>query len=273
MLLLRIGDEGEPVAAIEQALADDGAVLAIDGIFDQETENAVRVFQAAKSLHVDGIVGNDTIRAMGLDWPTLDPSGFRAEVVRIAGAEWRRWHPGGTKLVETDPTMTSVLQDYYATGIGKHVDAADLQDSDWQAEHFWSAVFISWVMRQAGAGSRFRYAASHQRYIAAAKANREAGDVNNPFWAFRLDELPPEVGDLVGAGRGNSGATYANIAEGHFDCHVDIVTAVSGTDLTVIGGNVGQSVGRTTVQTSHGFVDTTAPDQDEYFAVIRIQDF
>src|ERR671917_24680 len=167
MLLLRMGDEGEPVTA------------------------------------------------MGLDWPTLDPSGFRAEVVRIAGAEWRRWHPGGTKLVETDPTMTSVLQDYYATGIGEHVDAADLQDSDWQAEHLWSAVFISWVMRQAGAGSRFRYAASHQRYIAAAKANREAGDVNNPFWAFRLDELPPEVGDLVGAG--NSGATYANIAEGHFD--------------------------------------------------------
>jgi hypothetical protein len=273
VLVLRIGDEGEPVAAVQQALADGGAALAVSGVFDADTEAAVREVQAANDLDVDGVVGNDTIEALGLDWATVDPPGFRGEIVRVAEREWSRWHPGGTKLVETDPAVTSVLQGYYRVGIERHVDAADLQSATWQSTHFWSAVFISWVMRTVGAGRRFEYSAAHQRYIAAAKRNRLDTDVNNPFWAYPLDELPPEVGDLVCTGRDASGATYENIDNGRRACHVDIVTAVDGDVLEVVGGNVGQSVGRKRLRTSAGFVDTSAPRQGEYFAVIRIEDF
>lgn len=35
----------------------------------------------------------------------------------------------------------------------------------------------------------------------------------------------------------------------------DVVVAIEGDVLKVIGGNVGQTVGRTSVRTSHGFVD------------------
>jgi hypothetical protein len=128
-------------------------------------------------------------------------------------------------------------------------------------------------MRSVGAGRHFAYSAAHQRYIAAAKRNRLDTDVNNPFWAFPLDELPPEVGDLVCTAREASGATYENIDDGHRACHVDIVTAVDGDGLKVIGGNVGQTVGRKELHTSAGFIDTNAPHQDEFFAVIRVQDF
>jgi hypothetical protein len=273
VLALKIGDDGEAVAAVQQALADGGAALTVSGVFDQDMDAAVRQFQSARNLHVDGVVGKNTIDALGLDWATVDPPGFRREIARVAEREWARWHPNGTKLVETDPAMTGVLQTYYRIGVERHIDAADLQSAAWQSTHFWSAVFISWVMRSVGAGRHFAYSAAHQRYIAAAKRNRLDTDVNNPFWAFPLDELPPEVGDLVCTAREASGATYENIDDGHRACHVDIVTAVDGDGLKVIGGNVGQTVGRKELHTSAGFIDTNAPHQDEFFAVIRVQDF
>jgi hypothetical protein len=273
VLALKIGDDGEAVAAVQQALADGGAALTVSGVFDQDMDAAVRQFQSARNLHVDGVVGKNTIDALGLDWATVDPPGFRREIARVAEREWARWHPNGTKLVETAPAMTGVLQTYYRIGVERHIDAADLQSAAWQSTHFWSAVFISWVMRTAGAGDRFAYSAAHQHYIAAAKHNRLDTNVNNPFWAFPLQEVPPEVGDLVCTGRRSSGASYENIDDGQRACHVDIVTAIDGDVLKVIGGNVGEAVGRKRLITSAGVIDLGAPDQDEYFAVIRIQDF
>lgn len=71
--------------------------------------------------------------------------------------------------------MTATLQEYYRTGVGITVTASDLQSSSWQAGHPWSAVFISWVMRQAGAGSAFAYSTAHREYVGAAKRNAESG--------------------------------------------------------------------------------------------------
>ena len=273
MLSLRLGDQGLPVGRVQQRLADAGANLVVSGVFDARTDAAVRAFQAERKLRVDGIVGNATIAALGLDWIAVDPLGFRTEIVRIAEREWGRWHVNGTKLVETDPAMTSVLQGYYRTGIGRAVDAVDLQDAGWQFAHPWSAVFISWVMRTAGAGRRFAYSAAHQRYIAAAKANRLGADVDNPVWAFPIGELAPAAGDLACKGRRNSGASYENIDDGPRQSHVDVVVAVDGDAVMTIGGNVDQTVGRKRVRTSGGLVDVTAAGQHEYFAVIRVQQF
>jgi hypothetical protein len=272
VLLLRVGDEGAPVAAVQQALAAGGADVPIDGVFAAKTDAAVRAFQSRKGLRVDGVVGNRTIAALGLDWVTVDPAGFRAAIVRIAEREWARWHVNGTRLVETDPVMTSVLQGYYRTGVDRDVDAVNLQNAQWQREHPWSAVFISYVMRSAGAGRRFAYSAAHQRYIAAAKANRLGAHAANPMWAFSIDELRPEVGDLVCKGRENSGATYENIDVGPRQCHADIVVAVDGSSLQAIGGNVAHAVGRKVLRTSGGFVDLGTAGQHEYFAVIRVQE-
>jgi hypothetical protein len=270
MLLLKLGDEGPSVAAVQRALAAAGASVPVTGTFDRRTEDAVRGLQRSSGLAVDGIVGNGTIAALGLDWVTVDPGGFRAEIVRIAEREWRRWHVNGTALVETDPAMTAVLQGYYRVGVGRSVAARDLQSASWQQAHPWSAAFISWVMRIAGAGDRFAYASAHQRYIAAAKRNRLAGDRGNTLRAYRIDELAPAVGDLLCTARANSGATYENIDAGPRSCHVDIVVAAGSETLTAIGGNVGHSVGRKLLRTVVGLIDVTAERQHDYFAAIRI---
>lgn len=66
MRLYRIGDEGEPVRDIQDRLSALGFGANRDdlGTFGAGTESAVRTFQAARGLGVDGIVGPDTWRAM-----------------------------------------------------------------------------------------------------------------------------------------------------------------------------------------------------------------
>lgn len=60
--ILRPGDEGEPVAALQEALADLGFYTgAGEGLFDEATEEAVRLFQRDYRLAVDGKAGPRTL--------------------------------------------------------------------------------------------------------------------------------------------------------------------------------------------------------------------
>ena len=189
----------------------------------------------------------------------------------MAEQEYRRWRPSGNaSLVETDPAATPIQEDYYRTGVGMTVTAAQLQSASWQQAHPWSAVFVSWVMKQAGAGSAFAYSPAHQNYIRAARRNRLERNTANPFWAFRVTEIAPRVGDLVCTARDHSGATYDNIADRQGrKTHCDIVTAVRPGEIRVIGGNVRQNVDAKILRTLPDGRLRLEGKQAGYFAVIR----
>ena len=289
-------------AALNSAL---GLRLPVNGVMNAQTRSAVRLFQERRGLAVNGRVGPETESALreagaaaapgGEPPPGRAPAGdagefewevdpyhvpsrvawdstavpsvksvkaLRSAIVRIAEQEAARWKDGAIR--ELDPEIRTVLQDYWKTGPGLSFTAAQIGSKAFQASHPWSAAFISSVMRKAGAGKAFKYAASHSVYISAAKANRIA-DNANPFKAYRLNELAPRVGDLICRSRAGSGATYDNIHPG-METHCDIVTAVKPGALTVIGGNVDNSVKRRIVHTdSLGRVI-----QPLAFAVIRV---
>jgi Uncharacterized protein conserved in bacteria (DUF2272)/Peptidase M15 len=207
------------------------------------------------------------------------PTGsLRARIATIAEEERTRWGDG--KRTETDPALTPTLQDYYRTGVGLTISAADLQSSAWQNDHPWSAVFISWVMQRAGAGTGFEYSPAHRVYVAAAKRNALGRDATKPFWAYPITQAVPEVGDLVCAGRRPapnatcSGATFDNVDDGRQrSMHCDIVVAVdrAGRKLTAVGGNVSQSVKSKTVAIdARGHVLPGTGCQ--YFAVVKVLD-
>ncbi len=65
-MALRIGSSGSAVTRLQQQLLaagfDPGG---IDGHFGQQTRSAVIAFQRARGLGVDGIAGNETLRAIG----------------------------------------------------------------------------------------------------------------------------------------------------------------------------------------------------------------
>ena len=90
--------------------------------------------------------------------------------MRIANQELARWGKGTIK--ETDPRLRQTLQDYWKTGAGLNYSEDQLGDPAFQNVHPWSAAFISWVMKTAGAGNAFKYSAAHAVYTRAAKENR-----------------------------------------------------------------------------------------------------
>ena len=58
---LKYGSRGEAVRKLQQALIDQGYLKgSADGVFGNKTENAVRAFQKAKKLKVDGLAGKKT---------------------------------------------------------------------------------------------------------------------------------------------------------------------------------------------------------------------
>lgn len=66
--VLRKGDQGDDVRQVQEKLIAAGFPVqgGADGKFGQHTEDAVRAFQAAKGLNVDGAVGPNTRAALGL---------------------------------------------------------------------------------------------------------------------------------------------------------------------------------------------------------------
>jgi hypothetical protein len=198
------------------------------------------------------------------------PSPLCAAIARVGLEHYRRWRPGGGRaLVETSRAASPILREYYHVGIGMTVTDAQMQDVAYQAAHPWSAVFVSYVMRTAGAGPAFTYSAAHQTYIRAARQNRLRGNTANPFWAFRPTEVAPKIGDLVCAARANSAATYDNIGDPQPRAtHCDVVTEVRPGRIRVIGGNVGQTVGQKWLQTLPDGRLSVVGAQRQFFAVI-----
>jgi hypothetical protein len=244
------------------------------------------MFQTRQGLCVSGVVSGQTKQAIFRAVSRL-ASPQAAEplpdaIVRVVQAQLPRWQgPGGTWLRETEPAATPILQEYYRDGVCELPSAAQLQSATWHSANYWSAVFVSWVMRSAGAGITFRYHTAHRVYIRAARRNRLDGNAASPFWAYRATEVAPLPGDVVCRSRGGPPvATYDNIAQNQqWAAHCDIVISspqsgqilVAGGNVAIPGGNPNE--GRTAAQRPlrvrpDGLLQLDG-NQARYFAVIR----
>lgn len=111
----------------------------------------------------------------------------------------------------------------------------------------WSAVFVSWCVKQAGATkSEFKFSARHSSFVHAAIANATAN--TGVFRGHPITDYAPKIGDILQNNR--SGNTFDfNYARTHnaYESHSAIVMEVGldnkGRYLRTIGGNEGDSVG------------------------------
>ncbi len=62
--ILQLGARGSQVSTLQESLAVAGFRSGVNGIFDEATQNAVKRFQQAKGLTVDGVVGSQTRAAL-----------------------------------------------------------------------------------------------------------------------------------------------------------------------------------------------------------------
>lgn len=84
------GSRGDEVTAIQRALSERGYYYAgIDGIYGKSTENAVINFQKDNGLRIDGIAGNETLAALGIEGGGSYNSADYQLLARIISAEAR----------------------------------------------------------------------------------------------------------------------------------------------------------------------------------------
>jgi hypothetical protein len=127
---------------------------------------------------------------------------------------------------------------------GKHDAYGVVFPASQDGEYAWSAAFISYVMRIAGAGVRFPYSQNHATYINIAKQMAEGVTSGWAVYAERPENYAPLPGDLICLGRGRSARLrYDNLPTPNpFPGHCDIVTARQPGQIAVVGGNVDDAV-------------------------------
>jgi hypothetical protein len=157
-------------------------------------------------------------------------SNFKKKLVNLANEELAKW--AGKK--EGNQTTIQELRNYWKQGA--KVTASD----NFYINNAWSAAFISYLMRMAGAGDKFKYSQRHSEYIQASKQNRK----NNikTFQGFRKNEQPVSIGDLICYPR-QEGITYDTA--GNYYAHCDIVTDIKPGTAVTVGGNVSDTVKNT----------------------------
>lgn len=67
-----MGTNSDYVTAWQQLLNDQGFNVVVDGVFGAETETATTQFQRRELISVDGVVGQQTISAMGKYYDMFD---------------------------------------------------------------------------------------------------------------------------------------------------------------------------------------------------------
>jgi hypothetical protein len=215
----------------------------------------------------------------------------RDAAVAIALREWRLFgcpvddDPPGTRpppLPDAKPERVEGLWqrvgEYWWLGLnagsrdarwtGKHDAQGHVFPAADDAAFAWSAAFISYVMRIAGAGTRFPYAAGHYVYINDARLV-SLGRAGWVVSAQRLEDYAPLTGDLICFSRTPTPVRFDDLPAGRFPAHCAIVVDREPGALDVIGGNVDDAVTLTHVPVTPA--GTLAPDaRYPWFVVLRV---
>jgi hypothetical protein len=205
----------------------------------------------------------------------------REAVVAIALREWRAFGSAVDPAESPEKPERAIglwqrIGDYWwlgldrgdpeATFTGKHDDRGTVFPPEQDGDYAWSAAFVSYVMRMAGAGTGFPYNGNHHVYIRAALR----GDAALTIAAERAEDYAPRLGDLVCVGRAdNAGLRFDDAKQMRsFKSHCDIVVETGSPEgIAVLGGNVSDTVAWRRFPTGP---DGRLSDPGQYLAVLRL---
>ena len=178
-------------------------------------------------------------QADGVTRAPTPQTAYVTALVAIASAEYEAYHG----ISESDEPLRSRI-DTYCTGIGI-APPSDI------AAFPWSATFVSWCIKTAGATAQdFTFDPTHAVFVRAAIAN--ADSQVGVFRARPVENYVPRIGDLIHRNRSGGAITYAQARDrSDYPSHSAIVVDVGEDQLgrfaTTVGGNEHDSVRKTRV--------------------------
>ncbi|MFT4503159.1 DUF2272 domain-containing protein [Caballeronia sp. 15711] len=185
-------------------------------------------------------------------------SKFHTRVAEAALAEFEQFHT----RKEWDKELTARIKQYWA----------DVGLTFERVEKPWSAVFVSFCVKKAGATKEdFSFSARHSRFVHDAIANAISG--TGVTRGYEAHSYAPQVGDIIQNNRDGNAFTFKNATEqSRYESHSAIVVILldeGGKKYAVtVGGNESNSVGRAKVElTPEGFIKDKS---DHYIAIVHI---
>lgn len=184
-----------------------------------------------------------------------------SEIVRYARRELRRY--GGCD--ENIEPLNSRIGEYW-NYLGLNFNGTD-------SDQYWSAAFVSFVVRRAGAEGSFAYSRRHSAYVYRAIRDREEG-IPGRFWGYRPQDLAISPGDILAMNQGRSRAISFEEARhsSRYPSHCDIVVGAAANGFETIGGNVGAppgTIGTKTFVWERGRLVRADNPEQQVFAVLR----
>lgn len=188
-VVLHPGARGHLVWDLQVALQDNGFDgVSLNSHFDAETEVAVRAFQSANDLTVDGVVGEKTAAALGLNLRAPRPAWYVrlgrwvwATLALVAGAVWNFL----SAMIDAAGAAISWLASQGMSFWHMLVKlASDLPSTVWMAAGGVLIVLVAIV-----AASRSGYAVQLQR---PARASRLVAQVAQPAQHSAPEPAPPQ---------------------------------------------------------------------------------
>ena len=157
---------------------------------------------------------------------------FSKKLAAIALGQYKTFR----NMDEAEPKLSKQIKKYW-TDLGKTFESVEIA---------WSAVFVSWCVKEAGASStEFRFSERHSSFVYRAIENT----TNNTgvFKGRKITEYSPKIGDIIHNNRsGNKfDFTYAKTHDS-YESHSAIVTETGEDDqghyVITVGGNEGDSI-------------------------------
>ena len=206
----------------------------------------------------------------------------RQDAVAIALREWRLFgsavdDEGAPQVQKPErlPGLWERVGEYWWIGLdatapevswtGKHDAQGRVFSASVDGDYAWSAAFISYVMRIAGAGARFPYSANHATYVNAAAAGKMP-----ILRAHAPTGYAPKPGDLLCRTREWAGyLRFNDLPTGYlWPGHCDIVVGIESKDIAVVGGNVRDEVHMRHLPLT---ADGTLPADSGLLAVLEVR--
>ncbi|TDH23984.1 DUF2272 domain-containing protein [Segetibacter sp. 3557_3] len=209
-----------------------------------------------ESVSISGDTTEGQTRRRWMDGVPADMVAFKSNIARVASSEYNFWHTGGPHpgeaYWETDSHVQPRLIDYWMSAYAVNATNGVVPSNPLTREQAlakiaareaWSAAFICYIIRTNGITNNdvFLRSIRHVNFIRNAKLSRDTRAFNNPFWAVRINEYAPQLGDIVCRSNNSSGITYDTIGRVHSGhSHTDIITEVNQSEnyIIVIGGNL-----------------------------------
>jgi hypothetical protein len=199
--------------------------------------------------------------------PTTAATGaVRQALVAVARDQDQRYHG----MHEANEPLNSRIKGYYA-------DLKAVAGGEFTFESAttvpWSAVFVCWCLLKAGVTHEaFHFSKQHSVYVHAA-IKRALANPPGVHPARDAKTIAPEPGDLIHWNRSNGKITYENAkTNADYPSHcvivVDVGEDAKGPCAITIGGNEGQSVGRTRLPLKNGLL--VPRDEDPYISIIKM---